>query len=245
MMRNSLLQNISIILVRPRTPANIGAVARCMMNMGLSRMVLVRPLKENSDEAFKLAAGADEILKHAEFFSTLEEAVAGSHLVIGTSRHRGRLRKNINTPREMAAKVVPLLARNSVAVVFGDEVNGLDNDEIALCNEIVSIPSSNAFPSLNLSHAVLVVAYELFLAAGAKKHEDSNVELARAGELEGFHRHLEKTLQDIGFLDQDHPERMMLALRQLFGRARLDERDLRILRGILSRIERLVKGGRK
>ena len=242
MQSDPLLDNISIVLVDTRTPANIGAVARCMMNMGLGRLILVDPPKDGNNDAVRLAAGADEILRRAAIVPTLGEALAGQHLVIGTSRHAGRLRKNIHTPREMAGQVVPLLAGNSVAVVFGSEVTGLDNHQLALCQEILSIPASPEFPSLNLSHAVMVVAYELFIASRTNVPAPKR-ELAPVGDLENFYLHLQETLQALGFLDTGHPERMMFTFRQLFGRARLESRDISILRGVLSSIERMLRKG--
>ncbi|HEY6010577.1 MAG TPA: TrmH family RNA methyltransferase, partial [Nitrospirota bacterium] len=163
----------------------------------------------------------------------------GHGLVIGTSRHPGKQRKNVLTPREMAKSAVPLLERNRVAIVFGNEVNGLEMKDLALCQEIVAIPSSEAFASLNLSHAVMVVAYELFLASLT---EDISIgrELAPVEDVEGFYKQLQETLQDIGFLEREHPERIMFTLRQLFGRSRLDARDVKILRGILSSLARAV-----
>jgi TrmH family RNA methyltransferase len=232
------LKNISIILVDTRTPANIGATARCMMNMGISRLVLVNPPLDKNNEAGKLAAGADEILKNAVVAPSLTDAVEGHHLVIGTSRHHGRLRKNVRTPREAAETIVPLLAKNRVAVVFGNEVNGLDRRDLSLCHEIIAIPASPSFSSLNLSHAVMVVAYELFCASDADI-SPVTTELASAERLEDFYHHLQETLLAIGFLEQDHPERIMLSLRQMFGRSRLEDRDVKILRGILSSIGRL------
>ena len=230
----SPLDNISIVLARTKTPGNIGAVCRCMMNMGLSRLTLVRPPEDRDGEALKLAAGAGEILQNAEAFPTLKDAVAGHHLVIGTSRHVGRQRKNINTPRMMAEAVIPLLERNKVAVVFGREVNGLDKDDLALCQELVAIPASDAFPSLNLSHAVMVIAYELFLASLDAAPASDRRELAQSRDLEAFYQQLRETLQQSGFLNPKSTDHMMFSLRQLFGRARLDEREVGILRGILT-----------
>jgi tRNA/rRNA methyltransferase len=208
--------------------------------MGLSRLILVNQPLDSLKEASKLATGAQAILDQAEFCTTLADAVAGHGLVIGTSRHAGKQRKNIRTPREAAALVLPLLAKNRVAVLFGNEVNGLDNHDIALCHELIAIPSSDAFPSLNLSHAVMVVAYELFTAMGGGL-PPSGVELARTEEFEDLYCHLQKTLQETGFLDRDHPERIMFSLRQIGGRARMDSRDVAILRGILSNFERAIR----
>jgi tRNA/rRNA methyltransferase len=232
-----LLDNISIVLVDTKTPANIGAAARCMMNMGLSRLILVDPPKDKDQEARKLAAGAHEIIEKAAVFPALAEALAGHGLVIGTSRHAGRRRKNVRTPREMAMQVLPILAMNRVAIVFGNEVNGLENSELALCHEIVAIPSSDAFQSLNLSHAVIIIAYELFLASGAYAGRATE-QLAPLEETEGFFLQLQETLQTIGFLERDNPERMMFSLRQLFGRARMNSRDVSVLRGVLSAVDR-------
>ena len=243
-MTTSPLQNISIVLVDTKTPANIGAVARCMMNTGMDRLVLVNPPADSGNDAYRLAAGAHAILERATAYTTLAGAIADHGLVIATSRHAGRLRQNIRSPREAAGAVVPLLAQNRVAIVFGNEVNGLANSDLALCHEIVAIPSSEAFPSLNLSHAVMVMAYELFTAAGASS-VPSSLELARTGDVEDLYEHMQKTLQAIGFLEQDHPERMMFSLRQIFGRARLNSRDVSILQGVLSTVDRAIRSGKK
>jgi tRNA/rRNA methyltransferase len=240
MLLPSPLDNIGIVLVDTKTPGNIGAVARCMMNMGLTNLVLVRPPADGIGQAVKLAAGADCILEGAQIFSTLSDAVSNFGLVVGSSRHRSRRRKNITTPSEIAVKLISLLDLNRVAIVFGNEVNGLSNEDISLCHELISIPSSSAFPSLNLSHAVMVVAYELFIAAQVTRTA-SDRSLAPSGELENLYEQLRNTLQDIGFIDRAHPEHMMYTLRQLFGRARLDSREVSILRGIFRQIERTAK----
>jgi TrmH family RNA methyltransferase len=235
-MPDSPLDNISIVLVDTRTPANIGAVARGMMNMGFSRLVLVNPPGDDTGDARKLAAGAHEILDKALVRDTLKDAVFDQGLVIGTSRHKGRRRKNVLTPREAAAQVAPLLDRNAVSLVFGNEVNGLENSDLALCHELIMVPSSEAFPSLNLSHAVMVVMYEFYVALSVAPGGPSR-ELAPAAELESFYDHLRKILADAGFIDPRNAEHMMFSLRQLFGRARLDAREVSILRGILSAVE--------
>lgn len=240
MQTTSPLDNVSIILVDTKTPANIGATARCMMNTGLSRLLLVAPRKALDSESFKLAAGADEILEKSVVYPHLCDAVAGHGLVIGASRHTGKRRKNVITPREVAERVLPLLGNNKVALVFGNEVSGLGLRDIALCHELVAIPTADAFPSLNLSHAVMVVAYELFRAS-LKPVPPSPLELAPAEDLEHLYEHLHRTLRTIGFLDDKNSERMLFSLRQIFGRARLDSRDVSILRGILHSVDRAGK----
>jgi TrmH family RNA methyltransferase len=243
MQNQTLLDRVSIILVDTRTPANIGSVARCMMNMGLSRLILVNPPFDKSGDASRLAAGADRILEQALVFSSLAEAVVGHGLVIGTSRHTGRQRKNLLSPRDMALYTAPLLAKNNAAIVFGNEVNGLELRDIALCQELVFIPSAEAFPSLNLSHAVMIVAYELFLAAGSLA-APSTRELAPAEEVELFYGQLQETLQSVGFFADQDPVRMMHSLRQIFGRSLLDMRDVQILRGILSNFDRKLNSSK-
>ncbi|MBI4745935.1 MAG: RNA methyltransferase [Deltaproteobacteria bacterium] len=239
----SNLENISVILVKTKTPGNIGSIARCMMNMGLSRLILVRPPEYKNGDALRMAAGAHGILERAEVFPTLKKAVAGHGLVYGTTRQiGGHHRKNLYTAREAAERVVPLLSENRIGIVFGREVNGLDNDDIALCNELISIPSSDAFPSLNLSHAVMVVAYELFVAAGARLHSVNKEKLADVADLENFYEQLEQTVDEIRFFNKQNPKLIMLAFRQMFGRARLDDREVRILRGFLSHIDETIEG---
>jgi len=236
----SLLDNITIILVRTKTPGNIGAVARCMMNMGISRLRLVRPRNDTLVNELKRARGADDVIRKAEVYASLNDAIADHGLVIGTSRRITKERRNIQTPRDMANRIIPLLSENRIALVFGREVNGLSREDIALCHELIAIPSSDAFPSINLSHAVMVVVYELFLAAGAALPA-SEIKLAPANELEQFYSHLREILAHIGFIDTERSEHIMFSLRQMFGRARLDEREVSILRGILTEIKRTGK----
>jgi tRNA (cytidine32/uridine32-2'-O)-methyltransferase len=236
----SPLDRIVVVLVDTKSPANIGAIARCMMNMGARNLMLVNPPKDPEGEARKLAAGADEVLDHAIIAPSLREAVSGANLVIGASRHSGRQRAAASMPRELALRTLPLLAQNTVALVFGNEVNGLDKSQLALCNEIVSIPSHPDFASLNLSHAVLVVLYEFFIAAlvagtsvGPGKPE---FELPDSRSTQNFYDHLHETLIRIEFVQPSQAERMMSVLRKLCDRARPDTRELSILRGVLTAV---------
>ncbi|HYA87882.1 MAG TPA: RNA methyltransferase [Nitrospirota bacterium] len=238
MQNHALLDRVSIVLVNTKTPANIGATARCMMNMGLTHLVLVNPPHDDNGDASRLAAGADHILQRALVFSSLKEAVTGQSLVIGTSRRKSKRRKNILLPRDMAMSVVSLLDENKVSIVFGNEVTGLEIRDITLCHELISIPSAEAFPSLNLSHAVMIVAYELFLAAVAPTAPSAR-KLGRTEDVELFYDRLEDTLQAIGFFNGQDSIRMMHSLRQIFARSRLDSRDVKILQGILSTFNRV------
>lgn len=232
------LNHIRIVLVDTKTPGNIGFVCRCMMNMGLSRLVLVRPPKDPHGEAEKTAAGADPILRSAMKFAELRDAVDDCALVVGTSRHIARRRTNIGAPREQVQKILPVAQSNMAAVVFGGEVNGLNNEDLARCHELIAIPAAEAFPSLNLSHAVMIIGYELYLAAGAALPLPERP-LAPSRETENLYTHLQRTLERINFLDPAASDHLMRALRQLFGRARLDQREVGILRGILTQVDKL------
>jgi len=235
-----ILANISIILVDTKSPANIGSTARCMMNMGVSSLVLVNPPDDPDSEAEKLSAGAFEIVQKARIAFSLQEAVADHQFIFATSRHDGKLRRNITPPREAAKKAAALLTNNKVAIVFGNEVNGLEQEHLALCQEIVAIPSSDTFPSLNLSHAVMVVLYELFLASRADITPTQRP-LATSNDRVLLYEHLQRTLLHLEFLDEDRSARMMFTFRQLFDRARLDEREVNVLRGVLTAIDAACK----
>ena len=220
-----------------KTAFGFGVAILLLASTGLITYHSIRLYTGILDEQIK----TDNVLKALDgTVGTLSEAVADHHLVIGTSRHLARRRRNVHAPRETAERIVPLLSENRIALVFGREVNGLEREDLALCHELIAIPSSDAFPSLNLSHAVMVIAYELFLAAhtGLSAVERS---LAPSEDLEQFFEHLQKALRDIGFLDGQNAEHMMSSLRQLFGRARLEPRDVSILRGILAAITDIHK----
>ncbi|NWF92381.1 MAG: RNA methyltransferase [Syntrophaceae bacterium] len=234
------LDSVSIILVRPRFPENIGSVARAMKNMGLNRLVLVggpSPLQAN---AYKLASGAEEILERAEEFPTLREAISEMGCVVGTTSRTGKERRPLLTPKSLMKRVVPISHGNLIGLVFGSEKEGLTNEELSLCHLYAKIPSSNLFPSLNLAQAVMVVCYELFQSTVTG--QEPAVELAKAEQLEGMFEHMEQTLVNIGFLDARNPKRIMRVLRRLFGRSGLEEREVRILQGIWSRVDWCLKG---
>ncbi len=233
------LEAISIILVRPRFPENIGSVARGMKNMGLHRLILVDGCSPLHPSSYKLASGAEDILERAEEFFTLREALSEWGCVVGTTSRGGKERSPLYTPKEMVKKVAPLSVKNSIGLVFGAEKEGLTNEELSLCHLYVRIPSFEPFPSLNLAQAVSVLCYELFQSSlRIPKHP---IQLAQAGQLENMFEHMEKTLLDIGFLDPYHPKRIMRVLRRLLGRKQLDEREVQILQGIWSQVDWYTK----
>ena len=234
--------SISIILVRPKFHENIGSVARAMKNMGLSRLIVINGCSPLHPNAYKLASGAEDILERAEEFPTLREAISELGCLVGMTSRGGRDRHPDLTPKALAKRIVYLSQENSIGLAFGSEKEGLTNEELSLCHFYVRIPSMESFPSLNLAQAVMVICYELFQAS--KEIPKVPIQLAQAEQLEKMFEHMEKTLIQIGFLDSNHPERIMRALRRLFGRSQMDEREVQILQGIWSQMDHQFRKGK-
>ncbi|MFJ4141496.1 tRNA (cytosine(32)/uridine(32)-2'-O)-methyltransferase TrmJ [Pseudomonas sp. NPDC089734] len=249
-----MLQNIRVVLVGTTHPGNIGGAARAMKNMGLSRLVLVEPRVFPSPEADARASGAGDILEGAQVVATLEEALVGCSLVLGTSARDRSLPWPMLDPRESGVKVVEQAGQGAeVALVFGREHAGLTNEELQRCHYHVHIPSDPGFSSLNLAAAVQVLSYEVrmsWLAAQAQSSSGEAAEvvsarhdeLATMDEMEGFYGHLEASLVAIGFLDPEKPRHLMARLRRLYGRSEVERSELSILRGILTETQKAARG---
>ncbi len=236
-------ENIRIVLVNTSHPGNIGAAARAMKNMGLSKLVLVEPASFPHADATARASGADDILQQARVCGSLAAAVDGCTLVFGASARLRSLPWPIVEPREMAQQLMTESSQSPVAIVFGREHSGLTNAELEACNALVHIPCNEAFSSLNIAAAVQVLCYEVNLAAGAGTVQaDDDSDIATSDELERFHQHLEQSLVDIDFLDPTKPRLLMRRLKRLYNRARLEQTEVNILRGILTATQ---KFGRK
>ena len=240
------LQNIRIVLVHTTHPGNIGAAARAMRTMGISRLYLVAPRHFPDPEASARAAGGLDVLNNAKVTDTLPEAIADCGLIIGASARQRRIAGPVLTPRESAQQAIA--ADCEVALVFGREDRGLSNLELQSCNYCLGIPADESYSSLNLAMAVQVAAYELRLAALAGKppqeEEEERIPPATADELEHLYRHLHETLEAIGFLDPAAPRQLLPRLRRLFTRARLDRMEVGMLRGILDVMHRYDSGQR-
>jgi len=249
-----LLENIRVVLVNTSHPGNIGGAARAMKNMGLSRLVLVDPLDFPSHEANARASGADDVLANAQVVATLEEALVGTTVVLGTSARDRRIPWPLLDPRECGAKSIEEAAQGGeIALVFGREHAGLTNEELQRCHFHVHIPSNPDFSSLNLGAAVQVLAYEVrmaWLAAEGQASKTEKVEvasvksaeLATSDEMERFYDHLEQSLVDIGFLDPQSPRHLMARLRRLYGRSSVNRAEMNILRGILTETQKAARG---
>ena len=229
---------VQIVLVNTSHPGNIGAVARAMKNMGLANLCLVDPQVFPSAEATARASGADDLLAAARRVDTLAAALAGTSLVIGASARNRTLPVPMLDPRECAELVMQQPENTSTAIVFGRERTGLTNDELDRCHYLVQIPANPGYPSLNVAAAVQVISYELRMAAGLLlDRPGSRHRYATTEEMELFYQHLEDTLVAIQFLDAANPRQLMRRLRRLFGRARPNENEINILRGILTAVQ--------
>jgi TrmH family RNA methyltransferase len=231
-----MLKNIRIVLVDTSHPGNIGAAARAMKNMRLEQLCLITPQRYPSAEATARASGADDLLAHAKIFDTLDDALAGCRLVIGTSARDRKIAWPVLNPRECGPKLIAAAAKGEAALVFGRERSGLTNEELDRCNYLVHIPTNQEYSSLNLGAAVQVLAYEIYMAwlERSPLNSEPECDYATADMLQGFHQHLEQTLQELGFADPRQSEKLFRRLRSFFHRARPDREELNILRGILS-----------
>lgn len=234
------LKNIKIILVETTHPGNIGAVARAMKNMSLENLALVNPQCKVGEVAFARSSGAHTVLDKAQRFDDLAQAVADCHVVFGTSARIRSMPMPFVSPEQACDEISNKDKDIKVAIVFGREHSGLTNEEMDCCHYALTIPTNEAFSSLNLGAAVQVVSYELFKHSQDTATEvvKDDVELASMSELQGFVEHLEKTLVDIDFLDPENPKLLMKRLTQLSMRQQLTQIEVSIFRGILTAINK-------
>lgn len=223
------LDRIRVVLVRPREAQNVGAVARAMKNMGLGRLVLVDAPALDEARAATLAVHAGDVLAGRRHAATLADALAGCGLVVGTSGRATAARDADTTPRALAPVMLGAATANDVALVFGPEDHGLALEELKLCQRVLAIPTSDAYGSLNLAQAVLLCAYELWVAAAPPT--PARV-LAPHARLELLWSKLEAGLTAVSFLHGDEAPAMMRRLRGMLGRAELDDDEVQILLGL-------------
>lgn len=238
------LDKIRIVLVNTSHTGNIGSVARAMKTMGFSKLYLVDPVNPVDSHASALAAGATDVLGNAVVVDTLQEAIADCNTVIGTSARSRTLSWPMVNPVECGEKLLAGTEQEGdVALVFGRENSGLTNEELQLCNFHVCIAANPEYSSLNLAMAVQTLCYETrmrYLAKGEQQIEQDDAVYPSSEQMELFYQHLEKTLSDTGFIIRQHPGQVMTKLRRLFNRARPEEQELNILRGILTSIDKSV-----
>jgi len=241
-----LAGQVRIVLVGTQHTGNIGAAARAMKTMGLSRLVLVAPEKPLDDEAYRRSAGAEDVLAQAPMLATLAEAVADCRLVLGCTARSRRVQLEQLEPDRAATRLLDSAAQGPVALVFGRERTGLSNEELQLCHASVHIPSDPAFSSLNLAAAVQVLAYELRLALlsavpAAAGPVPPHRSPATHEQVEGLFSQLAEALEEIDFHKGRAPESAMRKLRRLFLRSDLTVNEVRLLRGVLADAQRMAR----
>jgi TrmH family RNA methyltransferase len=229
-----MLKNIRIVMIETSHPGNIGAVARAMKNMCLEQLCLVNPGTFPSAEATARASGADDLLARARVFDSLDAALEGCRMVVGASARLRSVDVPPMMPRACAETLWREAAQGEVAVLFGRESSGLRNSELDRCHHLVHIPANPEYASLNIAQALQVIAYELHVESLQGDIDVEAAEVAAAEAMEGLFRHLEQTLEEIGFADPRQSEKLHRRLRRLFLRARPSQDELNILRGILS-----------
>ena len=235
------LDNLCIILVGSQGERNVGSVARAMANFGVSDLRLVAPQVDHLDEeARKMAVKASVLLEQATLYPDLKAALKDCHYAYATTRRFGKYRENFLHPDSAAADLLPLLEHGKVAFVFGREDKGLKTEEIDLCQRLVTIPTCGEIQSMNLAQSVVICLYEVGRQYGELCGKgQGGKRLASNEQLEVLFEHMRKTLLEISYLNPQNPEHIMRSYRQIFGRASLDERDVRILRVLLSEIDRV------
>lgn len=234
------LDNIRIVLVETSHPGNIGATARAMKTMGLSQLCLVKPRLFPHPDATAFASAAVDVLEQVKVCDSLAEAVSDCRRVVGTTARRRTVAAPVGLPSEVIPALYQLALEHPVALVFGRERTGLTNEEMDICQQGIEIPANPDYSSLNIAAAVQVLCYELrcqALKGKGSPAEPPSDPPANAEQLEGLYAHLERVLTGTGFLDADNPRHLMRRLRRLFGRTGLDEREVNILRGILTSVE--------
>jgi tRNA/rRNA methyltransferase len=228
---------VRFILVESQSAGNIGASARALKNLGFSRLALVRPQCDHSgSEARKMAVDARDLLGAVTLHGDLDGALAGAGVVVGTSRRMGKHRRPHWRFDELSDELARSTLDGELAVVFGREDHGLSDLELDRCTHLAHLPAASAYPSFNLSQAVLLCAYELRMAGLEVAPEPALVAPADHALREAMYCHLERALRTIGFLTTDSGEVVMRHFRRLLGRAQMTPEEVKMLRGVARQI---------
>lgn len=240
-----------MVLVSPRGGANVGSVCRAMKNMGAGALYVVDG-RYDRREARRMSVHAGDVFASRQEVDTLSEALSGAGTVVGTTARGGAYRERAEDVRAVCVELAQELESDDSsmlppALVFGPEESGLANEHIAKCQRLISIPTAPEYTSLNLSQAVLVCLYELHRCRAATGDPASNSDeghvRADAGSVEAMFEQLEAALAEIGFVSEQTAPHIMLTLRGLLGRAGLDDREVRIFRGLARQIDWYARGG--
>lgn len=241
------LENITIVLKGPKYSGNIGSVARCAKNMGIDKIVVVDGTEYDREEMNRMSTHlAADVVEGITYYDDLKEALAPFRYIVGMTARRGNtnLKKTIIEPREMAGNIVAISKENQIALLFGPEDRGLTNSELTYCDLLVTIPTSPKMRSINLSHAVMILSYEMFTARHASNSTFKS-KLATSMEKEGMYAHIKEILLKINYIYPGNPESSLAGIRNLFSRLLLTARDVKIIRGICRQVDLYGKGKTK
>lgn len=235
MTQSQVLDNVTIVLTRPRYPENIGSAARAACNMGIHNIIVVDPERYDLTRVMKLATHAAwAVVENIKICETLAQALADCSYVIGTTARLGGQRDSVQHPKTMAEKIIALMPNNQVAIVFGPEDRGLTNEDLRHCHDLVTIPTDN-FSSLNLAQAVMILCYELFSACRGSQPRKTP-RLATRHELDGMYAQLKEILVRISYLNPENPDYWMIRVRKFFTRLQLRAGEVSIIRGLCRQI---------
>jgi tRNA/rRNA methyltransferase len=231
-------QRLAVILVAPQQPGNIGATVRAMANFGVTELRLVNPCPHLHPEARKFAVNAHPLLGTAKIYSSLPDALADCHLSIATTRRSGRLRGELLDSTAVPGLLATLPPETRVALVFGREDSGLSSDEVALCSHAATVATTDELGSLNLAQAVLLFLYEIFRPQTHPTPPPALAEtsLPAQAELQAMLGQMDAILERIAFLNPSSPAGVRNKLHQLLGRARPDQEEVALLRGMWTQI---------
>jgi tRNA/rRNA methyltransferase len=235
---NDVAARYSVVLVAPQGALNVGSVARAMANFGFSDLRLVTPeIDHLGNEARRMAVKAASILESASVYPDLPAALADCHLALGTTRRFGKYRENFLYPDDISEFATPFTAHGRIALVFGREDSGLLTEELDLCQRFITIPTCDTLPSMNLAQAVSLCLYETSKVTTERSVQEGGRPLASGEMLEAMYQHLRKSLLAIDYLHPQNPDHILHAFRRIFGRAQLDDREVRIIRGMCRKID--------
>jgi tRNA/rRNA methyltransferase len=235
-------ENITIILKGPKYAGNVGSVARCAKNMGIDRLVVVgaKALPAEDMKLMSTHAAAD-LVEEIRYHESLEKILGEFEFIVGTTSRLGSVRGPVISPRQMAETLLDISQHNRVALLFGPEDRGLSNEDLRHCQALVTIPTAAPFKSINLSHAVMILCYEL-LAISRESADSFTPRLATAAEAAGMYRQIQALLARIGFLNPQNPAYWMVHIRRFFARTKLQAKDVKIIRGFCRQLDWYMDG---
>ncbi len=227
---------VSIVLHEPQDLVNIAAAVRAMANMGLRRLTVVNPAEFDPWRITGIAHRTEHIVESVERAGSLEEALADATYVVGTSARPRTAQRNYRRPRDLAPRILRRAREGNVAIVFGREDRGLSNEALDRCDEVAVIPTAHEYSSLNLAQAVLLIAYELFLASAGEAESlpvgKRSLGPATHAEMEEMFGALDQGLDRVDFFKARKAESVMRTIRTVFGRTTLDAHEARLIRSM-------------